>query len=119
MGFGLPASVGAQMAGPEDRVICISGDGSFIMNVQELGTIKRKQLPQKIVLLDNQRLGMVRQWQQLFFDGRYSETILSANPDFQMLAAAFGIPSQRISRKDQVSDALEAMFNNSGLICYR
>ncbi len=67
MGFGLPAAVGAQVARPNDTVICISGDGSFMMNVQELGTVKRKQLPLKIVLLDNQRLGMVRQWQQLFF----------------------------------------------------
>ncbi len=67
MGFGLPAAVGAQVARPNDTVVCISGDGSFMMNVQELGTVKRKQLPLKIVLLDNQRLGMVRQWQQLFF----------------------------------------------------
>ncbi|CAI1198513.1 acetolactate synthase 2 catalytic subunit [Serratia ficaria] len=114
MGFGVPAAVGAQMARPEDTVICVSGDGSFMMNVQELGTIKRKQLPVKIVLLDNQRLGMVRQWQQLFFDGRYSETNLSDNPDFLMLAAAFGIPGQRISRKDQVADALDALFNTAG-----
>ena len=69
MGFGLPAAVGAQVARPNDTVICISGDGSFMMNVQELGTVKRKQLPLKIVLLDNQRLGMVRQWQQLVFPG--------------------------------------------------
>ena len=61
----------AQVAGPNDTVICISGDGSFMMNVQELGTVKRKQLPLKIVLLDNQRLGMVRQWQQLFFQERW------------------------------------------------
>lgn len=66
MGFGVPAAVGAQVARPDDMVICISGDGSFMMNIQELGTIKRKRLPVKIVLLDNQRLGMVRQWQQLF-----------------------------------------------------
>lgn len=114
MGFGVPAAVGAQMARPEDTVICVSGDGSFMMNVQELGTIKRKQLPLKIVLLDNQRLGMVRQWQQLFFDGRYSETNLSDNPDFLMLANAFGIPGQRITRKDQVADALDALFNSEG-----
>lgn len=114
MGFGVPAAIGAQMARPEDTVICVSGDGSFMMNVQELGTIKRKQLPLKIVLLDNQRLGMVRQWQQLFFDGRYSETNLSDNPDFLMLANAFGIPGQRITRKDQVADALDALFNSEG-----
>ncbi|WP_145523100.1 acetolactate synthase 2 catalytic subunit [Yersinia rohdei] len=114
MGFGVPAAVGAQMARPNDMVICVSGDGSFMMNVQELGTIKRKQLPLKILLLDNQRLGMVRQWQQLFFDGRYSETNLSDNPDFITLASAFNIPGQRITRKDQVEAALDAMFNSEG-----
>jgi len=114
MGFGVPAAVGAQMARPDDMVICVSGDGSFMMNVQELGTIKRKKLPVKIVLLDNQRLGMVRQWQQLFFDGRYSETNLSDNPDFLMLASAFGIAGQRITRKDQVDAALDALLNSEG-----
>jgi acetolactate synthase-1/2/3 large subunit len=114
MGFGLPAAVGAQVARPDDMVICISGDGSFMMNVQELGTVKRRQLSLKIVLLDNQRLGMVRQWQQLFFQERYSETILSDNPDFLMLASAFGIPGQHITRKDQVEDALDAMLNSDG-----
>lgn len=114
MGFGLPAAVGAQVARPEDTVICISGDGSFMMNVQELGTVKRKQLPLKIVLLDNQRLGMVRQWQQLFFQERYSETTLTDNPDFLMLARAFGIPGQHITRKDQVEAALDAMFASEG-----
>lgn len=85
-----------------------------MMNVQELGTIKRARLPLKIVLLDNQRLGMVRQWQQLFFDARYSETDLSDNPDFLTLAQAFGIPGQRISRKAQVAEALEALFSTPG-----
>lgn len=114
MGFGLPAAVGAQVARPDDTVICISGDGSFMMNVQELGTVKRKQLPLKIVLLDNQRLGMVRQWQQLFFQERYSETTLTDNPDFLMLAQAFGIPGQHITRKDQVETALDTMLNSEG-----
>ncbi|WP_312273657.1 acetolactate synthase 2 catalytic subunit [Pseudescherichia sp.] len=114
MGFGLPAAVGAQVARPDDTVICISGDGSFMMNVQELGTVKRKQLPLKIVLLDNQRLGMVRQWQQLFFQERYSETTLTDNPDFLMLARAFGIPGQHITRKDQVEAALDAMLASEG-----
>lgn len=114
MGFGLPAAVGAQVARPKDMVICVSGDGSFMMNVQELGTVKRKQLPVKIVLLDNQRLGMVRQWQQLFFSERYSETNLSDNPDFLMLAGAFDIPGQRITRKDQVDEALDALLNSEG-----
>ncbi|WP_329794579.1 acetolactate synthase 2 catalytic subunit [Enterobacter mori] len=114
MGFGLPAAVGAQVARPNDTVICISGDGSFMMNVQELGTVKRKQLPLKIVLLDNQRLGMVRQWQQLFFQERYSETTLTDNPDFLILASAFGIPGQHITRKDQVEAALDTMLNSDG-----
>ena len=114
MGFGLPAAVGAQVARPHDTVICISGDGSFMMNVQELGTVKRKQLPLKIVLLDNQRLGMVRQWQQLFFQERYSETTLTDNPDFLILASAFGIPGQHIIRKDQVEAALDTMLSSEG-----
>lgn len=114
MGFGLPAAVGAQVARPNDTVICISGDGSFMMNVQELGTVKRRRLPLKIVLLDNQRLGMVRQWQQLFFAERYSETTLTDNPDFLMLASAFGIPGQHITRKDQVEAALDTLLNSEG-----
>ncbi|WP_435928301.1 acetolactate synthase 2 catalytic subunit [Dryocola sp. BD613] len=114
MGFGLPAAVGAQVARPDDMVICISGDGSFMMNVQELGTVKRKKLPLKIVLLDNQRLGMVRQWQQMFFSERYSETNLSDNPDFLTLASAFGIPGQHITRKDQVEGAIDALLNSEG-----
>ncbi|MFU9137558.1 acetolactate synthase 2 catalytic subunit [Erwinia tasmaniensis] len=114
MGFGLPAAVGAQVARPDDTVICVSGDGSFMMNVQELGTIKRKKLPVKIVLLDNQRLGMVRQWQELFFSERYSETNLSDNPDFLTLASAFDIPGQRITRKDEVNAALDALLQSEG-----
>lgn len=114
MGFGLPAAVGAQVARPDDTVICISGDGSFMMNVQELGTVKRKQLPLKIVLLDNQRLGMVRQWQQLFFNERYSETTLTDNPDFITLASAFGIPGLHITRKDQVEAALDTLLTSPG-----
>lgn len=114
MGFGLPAAIGAQVARPTDTVVCVTGDGSFMMNVQELGTIKRKKLPVKIVLLDNQRLGMVRQWQQLFFGGRYSETILSDNPDFLTIARAFDIPGQRIVYKDQVASALDACLGSAG-----
>lgn len=114
MGFGLPAAIGAQVARPNDTVICVSGDGSIMMNIQELCTIKRGKLPVKILLLDNQRLGMVRQWQQLFFDGRYSETILTDNPDFLTLASAFDIPGQRITRKDQVDAALDALLSSEG-----
>ncbi|WP_368175423.1 acetolactate synthase 2 catalytic subunit [Aeromonas sp. R5-4] len=110
MGFGLPAAIGAKMSRPEDEVVLVSGDGSFMMNVQELGTIRRAQLKVKMVLLDNQRLGMVRQWQELFFDGRYSETILSDNPDFVALAAAFGIPGETITCKEQIVGALDRLL---------
>ncbi len=114
MGFGIPAAVGAQVARPDDTVIAVSGDGSFMMNVQELGTIKRKKLPVKILLIDNQRLGMVRQWQKLFFDGRYSETILTDNPDFVTLASAFDIPGETIVVKSQLQDALARLLDSNG-----
>ncbi|OXY81696.1 acetolactate synthase 2 catalytic subunit [Oceanimonas doudoroffii] len=110
MGFGLPAAIGAKLARPEHESVLVSGDGSFMMNVQELGTLKRAQLPVKMVLLDNQRLGMVRQWQELFFDGRFSETILTDNPDFVAMAAAFGIPGETITRKEQVQPAIARML---------
>ncbi|WP_314925024.1 acetolactate synthase 2 catalytic subunit [Aeromonas piscicola] len=110
MGFGLPAAIGAKMSRPDDEVVLVSGDGSFMMNVQELGTIRRAQLKVKMVLIDNQRLGMVRQWQELFFDGRYSETILSDNPDFVALAAAFGIPGETITCKEQIAGALDRLL---------
>ena len=115
MGFGLPAAIGAQLAlnGTADadaRVVCVSGDGSFLMNVQELATVARYRLPVKIVLLDNQALGMVRQWQELFFEQRYSEIDLSDNPDFMALAAAFRIPALHIERADEVEGALQALM---------
>jgi acetolactate synthase-1/2/3 large subunit len=110
MGFGLPAAIGAKLARPEHTSVLVSGDGSFMMNVQELGTLKRARLPVKMVLLDNQRLGMVRQWQELFFDGRYSETILTDNPDFVAMAAAFNIPGETITRKEEVEPAIQRML---------
>ncbi|PMN71256.1 acetolactate synthase 2 catalytic subunit [Enterovibrio norvegicus] len=110
MGFGLPAAMGAKMARPEDEVVLVSGDGSFMMNVQELGTLKRRNIPVKMVLLDNQRLGMVRQWQELFFDKRFSETNLSDNPDFVTLASAFNIPGKTITCKEEVIPALQEMM---------
>ncbi len=114
MGFSLPAGIGAQVARPQDPVFVICGDGSFMMNVQELGTIKRFQLPVKIVVIDNQRLGMVRQWQQLFFDGRYSETDLSDNPDFSTLAKAFDIPACYVENQSDVPAAMHELLNTSG-----
>ena len=119
MGFGLPAAMGAQEAmrneGRHDaQVICVSGDGSIMMNIQELATLKRYRLPVKIVLLDNQALGMVRQWQELFFEKRYSEIDLSDNPDFAAVAAAFGIQSLHVDRADGVEAALQALLAADG-----
>ncbi|MDO7083860.1 acetolactate synthase 2 catalytic subunit [Pseudocolwellia sp. AS88] len=114
MGFGLPAAIGAQVSRPTDCVIAVSGDGSFMMNVQELATIKRFQLPVKILLIDNAKLGMVRQWQDLFFNGRLSETDLSDNPDFIMLANAFDIKAKEISKKSEVTAAIAEMLDHDG-----
>jgi acetolactate synthase-1/2/3 large subunit len=114
MGFGLPAAIGAQISRPHDTVIVVSGDGSIMMNVQELATIKRYQIPVKIILIDNAKLGMVRQWQDLFFDGRLSETDLSDNPDFVMLATAFDIKAKQITQKSEVTAAIEEMLDHEG-----
>lgn len=114
MGFGLPAAVGAIKARPQDPVILVTGDGSIMMNIQELGSIKRGNLPVKILLLDNQRLGMVRQWQSLFFHGRHSNTILDDNPDFVVLASAFGIAGERIEKASEVSAAIDRLLKAEG-----
>jgi acetolactate synthase-1/2/3 large subunit len=114
MGFGLPAAIGAQISRPHDTVITVSGDGSIMMNVQELATIKRYQIPVKIILIDNAKLGMVRQWQDLFFDGRLSETDLSDNPDFVMLATAFDIKAKQITKKSEVTAAINEMLDHDG-----
>ncbi|MEE7546119.1 acetolactate synthase large subunit, partial [Xanthomonas sp. Kuri4-1] len=114
MGFGLPAAMGAQFACPDRTVVLVSGDGSFMMNVQELVTIARCRLPVKIILLDNSSLGMVRQWQELFFAERYSEIDLSDNPDFAALAQVFGIPARRIAARGDVDDALAELLAQPG-----
>ena len=94
MGFGLPAAVGVQLANPGACVICISGDGGFQMNLQELATVHRLKLPVKNVIIDNKYLGMVRQWQQLFYERNYAETDLSDNPDFVAISKAYGIHAE-------------------------
>lgn len=114
MGFGLPAAIGAQISRPNDTVIAVSGDGSIMMNVQELATIKRYQVPVKVVLIDNAKLGMVRQWQDLFFEGRLSETDLSDNPDFIMLAQSFDIKARIITKKSEVDAAVKEMLDHQG-----
>jgi acetolactate synthase-1/2/3 large subunit len=114
MGYGLPAAIGAKVAQPERTVVNVSGDGSFMMNVQELATLKRYGIDVKIVLLDNSMLGMVRQWQELFFAGNYSEVDLSDNPDFARLAQAFGIRGQTINQPGQVAGGLEWLLETPG-----
>ena len=114
MGFGLPAAMGAQFACPDRTVVLVNGDGGFMMNVQELVTIARCRLPIKMVLLDNSSLGMVRQWQELFFDKRYSEIDLSDNPDFAALAQVCGIPASMIEHRDQVEGALAGLLASPG-----
>jgi len=114
MGFGIPAAIGAQLAHRDRDVLAVSGDGSFMMNVQELATIRRYDLPIKIVVLDNRCLGMVRQWQELFFAERYSQVDLSDNPEFTAIAAAFGIPSVRIANARGVPAALRRIERAQG-----
>ena len=114
MGYGLPAGVGAKLARPDAHVVTISGDGSFVMNIQELATLKRYGIALKIVLLDNAALGLVRQWQQLFFEGNYSEVDLSDNPDFAAVARAFGIDAFRISTRAEVSAGIERLLAAPG-----
>ncbi len=116
MGYGLPAAIGAALADPGADVYCVSGDGSFMMNVQELATLRRYQLPVKIVLLDNSMLGLVRQWQDLFFDGNYSEVDLSDNPDFVDVANAFGVEAFAVERRDEVDGAIERLIEATGPI---
>jgi acetolactate synthase-1/2/3 large subunit len=114
MGFGLPAAMGAQAARPDATVACVTGDGSFMMMIHELATLRRYDLPVKIVLLDNRCLGLVRQWQELFYDNRESEVDLSDNPDFLEVAAAFGIPGRRLSRNVDVADAVAEALASEG-----
>ncbi len=97
MGFALPAAVGVQLAKPQTCVLCVSGDGGFQMNIQELATVHRLGLPIKMVIVDNKYLGMVRQWQQLFYERNYAETDLSDNPDFVEIAKAYKIHGSRLN----------------------
>lgn len=116
MGYGLPAGIGAKLAEPDATVVTVSGDGSIMMNIQELATLNRYDIPLKIILLDNSALGMVRQWQQLFFDGNYSEVDLSDNPDFAQVARSFGLEAFTVDRRDQVEDGLKKLLDAKGPI---
>ncbi|NMC37280.1 MAG: biosynthetic-type acetolactate synthase large subunit [Bacteroidales bacterium] len=113
MGFGLPAAVGAKIAAPDKQVVAFIGDGGFQMTIQELGTILQYVLPVKLVLLNNSFLGMVRQWQDMFFNKRYASTEL-VNPDFVAIAAAYNIPAKRITEREELKDALAEMLSSAG-----
>jgi acetolactate synthase I/II/III large subunit len=112
MGFGFPAAIGAQVAFPKSLVVDIAGDGSIQMNIQELGTAVQFNLPVKVVILNNGYLGMVRQWQELFYKKRYTWTCLECAPDFVKLADAYGAAGYRIESEDEVEAVLKEAFHN-------
>jgi acetolactate synthase I/II/III large subunit len=113
MGFALPASMGAQLAAPDRTVVAVIGDGGFQMTIQELGTIAQNKLPIKIVVLNNNFLGMVRQWQQLFFEKRYSFTELQ-NPDFITIAKGFGITGHKVEVREDLESGIDKMIKHDG-----
>jgi acetolactate synthase-1/2/3 large subunit len=114
MGYGLPAAIGAQVAMPDRLVVDIAGDGSIQMNIQELATAVQYRLPVKVVILNNGSLGMVRQWQELFFQGKYSQTCLPQVPDFVRLAEAYGAAGFRATKPGQVPEVLRKGFAAPG-----
>ncbi len=113
MGFAIPAALGAKMGAPNRDVIAFIGDGCFQMTIQELGTIAQSKLPVKLIILNNNFLGMVRQWQQLFFEKRYSFVELQ-NPDFIMIGKGFGIEGKKVEKRELLSDAIDEMLNFDG-----
>ena len=114
MGFGLPAAIGAQFGRPDHLVVDIAGDGSIQMNIQEFITLRNHKLPVKILILNNGYLGMVRQWQQLFYDMKYAFTDLSDNPDFVSVAEAYGLKGMRITKHSEVEKVLKEMIAYKG-----
>ena len=113
MGFCLPAAIGAKMGRPNKEVIAVIGDGGFQMTIQELGTIFQSKTPVKIVVLNNEFLGMVRQWQELFFDKRYASTTM-INPDFQTIVKGYGIATKKVTKREALKDAVAEMLNHEG-----
>jgi acetolactate synthase-1/2/3 large subunit len=110
MGYGFPAAIGAQAGRPDALVVDIAGDGSFQMNIQELAPAVHERLPVKVCILDNGYLGMVRQWQELFYKKRYSGTPLVGNPDFVRVAEAYGAKGRHITKTEDVRPALDEAF---------
>jgi acetolactate synthase-1/2/3 large subunit len=114
MGYGLPAAIGVQVAHPKADVICVTGEASIMMNIQELSTAIQYRLPIKVFLLNNSYMGMVRQWQELFFENRYSESYMDALPDFDKLAKAFGFEAIHCEDPKKVDESIEKMFATKG-----
>ena len=112
MGFGFPAAIGAKIGCPESEVVCVAGDGSFQMNSQEMATAKINDVPVKVLIIDNRALGMVHQWQSLFYNKRYSFTELADNPDFVKLADAYGWRARRVEKPEDVDAALDEMLSS-------
>jgi len=113
MGYGLPAAIGAKFGAPERTVCLFTGDGGIQMTLQELGTIMQENLNVKIIILNNNFLGMVRQWQELFFNERYSATVMN-NPDFVAIAKAYGLGSRMVEAREELDDAIQEMLNYDG-----
>ncbi len=118
MGYGVPAAIGAQLANPKDLVMCISGDASFMMNMQELATIKQYNLPVKIIILNNRYMGMVRQWQELIYQKRESQSYMESLPDFVKLAEAFGIKGMECSNPAQLDQKFIEMIDHQGPVLF-
>ena len=118
MGYGLPAAIGAQVAHPGATVVCVSGDASVLMNIQELATATQHRLPIKLIICNNGRMGMVRQWQQLNHGGRYSHSYTEALPDFVALARAFGWQGLRVEQPDGLDDALSLLWSPPAPACW-
>ena len=113
MGFGFPAAIGAQFAKPHKKVISFVGDAGFQMTLQELALLNEFNLPVKVVIVNNGALGMVRQWQELFYDGRYSQSLMPVQPDFVKLAEAYGVKGYRISKMEDAQSILEEALNSA------
>jgi acetolactate synthase I/II/III large subunit len=118
MGYGVPAAVGAQIANPESLVMCVSGDASFMMNMQELATIKQYNLPVKIFILNNRYMGMVRQWQELIYEKRESQSYMESLPDFIKLAESFGIKGMECSSPAELDQKILEMLNHKGPVLF-
>ncbi len=116
MGYGFPAAIGAQMAFPDHLVVDVAGDGSIQMNIQEMATAMEQRLPIKIIILNNQFLGMVRQWQELFYNRRYAATRFHVTPDFVKIAEAYGAVGLRATRPEEVDEVLKTGLETDGLV---